>query len=71
MRITKSKLIALIRNIYELELTVAENTANCAESIIKISNLTQETNGEWIIKSVTHELSSSGYVTHINAIMKD
>ena len=60
-----------IRGIYELELTVAGNTAICAESIIKISNLTQAANGEWIIKSATHELSNSGYVTQINAIIKD
>lgn len=71
MRIAKSKLAALIRGIYELELTVAGNTAICAESIIKISNLTQAANGEWIIKSATHELSNSGYVTQINAIIKD
>ena len=71
MRIAKSKLAALIRGIYELELTVAGNTAICAESIIKISNLTQAANREWIIKSATHELSGSGYVTQINAIIKD
>lgn len=46
-------------------------SAICAESIIKISNLTQAANGEWIIKSATHELSNSGYVTQINAIIKD
>lgn len=71
MRIAKSKLAALIRGVYELELTTSGNPAICAESIIKISNLTQAINGEWIIKSATHELSGSGYITQINAIIKD
>lgn len=70
-RAAKSKLAELRRGLNELELTIIGNTRVCAENIISLSNVSRSADGEWVNKSVSHELSGSGYITKLNAIKKE
>lgn len=70
-RAAKSKLAELRRGLCELEVSTVGNTQICAESVTNVSGVSQSVDGDWIVKSASHELSSSGYLTKLNAIKKE
>lgn len=70
-RAARAKYAEVQRGVYELEFESIGNTELCAESIATLKNVSQVADGDWLVKSVVHELSGSGYLTKITATKKD
>lgn len=69
-QMAKAKLAQLQRGIKQLSISAAGNPILSAESKITIPDVKYLQDQIWIINSVTHNISDSGYTTQITAILK-
>ena len=66
----KAKLAEFERGITKLEISLPGNPILSTESKITIPDIKYLKNKEWIIESITHDISDQGYQSTINAVEK-
>jgi len=67
----KAKLSEFQRGIKKLSISIAGNPILTAESKLIISNIKYLRNLIWVVTNVTHSISDQGYITQVNAILKN